>query len=439
MLTGVVFLNIKEIYLGLKIILFFLFGGYVLYGALSHRLPATNRTSSILILFLLMVGLSPYVATLVLYYSLLLFPHRSDIFYLLMIVLVYLAIYVFLHKTECNKDLLVLIRNLLRKENNYILLTIVIILLLTLPQWALFLTFRDIWYLFKVYWMYISGLLLVILTYFMGDMYLSKRGEAWNLSEVFKYVHKRSNLIVRSIIIILFTIFLLSWLYYTSTKIWYEHDKFEYAVQGKIFYEQKIIHYDLHRYDKNSGFYYVGLHGFSYLLLSTLERMTNSILDSGDYFFRSIDYIYGILVLLIFFIYSYEKTNLAYAFIITLSLLYTIGFFEILTRYYIDDFKIFFIISTIYLLVYCFTYLKDKNCLNIFALFLGAQSNAHSIGFILAGILLFSLFLFLPFTFKERIKIVFYLFILMIFYGGLHYLLDIIWGTRWVLDKEILY
>ncbi len=359
MFVNLFFLDASHIYWHLKIILFFFIGGFILFNLFLHKYYSSTQVSTILILFLLMMGLSPYLSTLILYYSLLLVPHHSDGFYLFLVFLTYLIIYVYI----------------------YINISI-----------------RNVWKIFV------------------------------------ETINKKIYQVV--IIILLFMFFSYGWTYYISIKPITEHDTLEYAIQGKVFHEQKIIRYDSHRYDKNSGFYYVGLHGFSFPLLATLERMTNHFLNSKDYFFRSINSMYGILILLVFFLYSYEKTDLKYALIMSISLLFTYGFFETIMKYHIDNFRLFFLISSVYILVQFFDCIKEKGHLHLLGVFLGAQSNAHSLCFMLACILLFSLFLFLPFVLRDRIKIVSYLFLIMLIYGGFHYILDIFFGTGWIF-KEI--
>lgn len=363
MFESFIFLKITHFYWILKVVLFFLVGGYVLFGVFFHRLYHLNKTH-MLILFFLMTGLSPYLATLIIYYSLYILPHQSNIFYLMIVFLMYLLIYILFHKKS---------------------------------------TWRSLWKMLT------------------------------------ESLNRKIHFVLISIISFLGIIFLLGWMYYISVKPITEHDTLEYATQGKVFYEQKVISYQPHRYDKHSGFYYVGLHGFSFPLLATLERMTNIFINSNDYFFRSINSIYGMLILMVFFLYSFEKTNFFYAIIMSVSLLFTYGFFETIMKYHIDHFRIFFLVSSIYVLVQFFDHIKNTSCLNVLGLFLGAQSNTHSLGFMLACILLCSLFLFLPFVLKDRMKIISYLFFLMMLYGGIHYVCDVFFGTGWIFKEVKFY
>ncbi|MBK8949151.1 MAG: hypothetical protein IPM68_09940 [Flavobacteriales bacterium] len=52
-----------------------------------------------------------------------------------------------------------------------------------------------------------------------------------------------------------------------------DHDVLEYGVQGRWFLDTLEATYQRLRFDAVSGFYYVGLHGFSFPLLFTWEGL----------------------------------------------------------------------------------------------------------------------------------------------------------------------
>jgi len=233
--------------------------------------------------------------------------------------------------------------------------------------------------------------------------------------------------------------FFVGWSYYIRTKLLTEHDTLEYAVQGKTFYEDKLIEYEKFRFDEKNGFFYVGLHGFSFPLLATFERMTNHLFGyEKDYFFRSLNSIFGMLMLFALFIYSLEKKNLLFALFVCLALALTYGFFETIMKYHIDNFRIFYLLCSTFLMFQLFEKFSTKTLI-LFSVFLGAQANAHSLGFMLSIIQLATVFLFLDGNIANRFKNTFSIFILMLLFGGSHYLIDIFAGTGWIFQGVKFY
>lgn len=239
--------------------------------------------------------------------------------------------------------------------------------------------------------------------------------------------------------IIFFAFVFAGWSYYIKSKSLTEHDTLEYAVQGKIFYEDKTISYETHRYDEDNGFYYVGLHGLSFPLLATFERMNNSFLGSEkDYFFRSLNSIFGLFILLGIFLYSLHAKNIFFAIIMCIGLFFTYGFFETIMKYHIDNYRVFYLLCSIILMQ---KYIENNSfsTLFIFALFLSAQANAHSLGFMLAIIQIGILFLFIEGNIITKLKKTSQITSFMLIFGGIHYLIDIFSGTGWIFQDIKFY
>lgn len=229
------------------------------------------------------------------------------------------------------------------------------------------------------------------------------------------------------------------WSYYITSKKLTEHDVLEYAVQGKIFYETKLISYSAHRIDAVSGFYYVGLHGFSFPLQATNERLLNTMLQTNtDLLFRSLNSIYGLLILFGLFVFGLKRNGKWFSLIFALGLLMSYGFFETIMKYHIDNFRIFFFLAAIFL---AFSYLKnnDFKLLLFTAVFLGAQANAHSLGCLLAIVIIGVLFLFSVTPFLIRIKHFALFSIVFLIGGAFHYLLDVYMGTGWIFQEVKFY
>lgn len=248
-----------------------------------------------------------------------------------------------------------------------------------------------------------------------------------------KIIRVDKKILIAGLVILAF--FFVGWSYYISTKSITEHDTLEYAVQGNIFYKNRCIRYVQHRYDNSSGFYYVGLHGFSFPLLGTFENITNEYFNSDNLFFRSINSIYGILIVLLVYFIGWEFTDKKYAVLICASMLLNYGFFETIMKYHLDNYRVFFFLLGVYLM-YDILKESDKRILVVWSMVLGAQSNIHSLGFMLAIIELIVVFLFMDEIFTIKLKRVSLSGIIMLLSGGLHYVLDIFMGTGWIF-KEI--
>lgn len=232
-------------------------------------------------------------------------------------------------------------------------------------------------------------------------------------------------------VVLMFILFSIGWNYYISLKKITEHDTLEYATQGKVFYKDKYIKYSKHRYDDESGFYYVGLHGFSFPLILTIEKMTNNFLNSEDLLFRSVNSFYGILILCLTLIIISEYASWKYAIIVLIAVLLNYGFFETIMKYHIDNYRVFFVILSFYLLLK----LQNDNTYFLwlfYSLILGAMANIHSLGFMISIIELSSLLIFLQEKWIDKIKKALFGFTLMMIFGGVHYLIDVFWGTGWI-------
>jgi hypothetical protein len=233
--------------------------------------------------------------------------------------------------------------------------------------------------------------------------------------------------------------FIFGWSFYLSSKHLTEHDVLEYAVQGKVFYESKLIGYSAHRYDPISGFYYVGLHGFSFPLQATNERMLNAIFGfQGDLLFKSFNSLYGILILAGLFIYSLKRNGFIFAASLGLSLTLSYGFFETIMKYHIDNFRIFYFMASIFLIT---VYLKktDLRILVLTSIFLAAQANSHSLGCMLAILELLILFLLVNKSLLIKVKEFGIAAIVFLIFGALHYVLDVLIGTGWIFQEVKFY
>lgn len=233
--------------------------------------------------------------------------------------------------------------------------------------------------------------------------------------------------------------FLLAWSVYLNYKGLTEHDTLEYAVQGKMFYETKHVSYDSHNYDPESGFYYVGLHGYTFPLLASWERIWNGLAGvQSDFFFRSINSIYGILILLSLSFVVYKASSKRTALFFLFGLIFSYGFFETILKYHIDLYRIFFL-SLSLIGMYFLVRKPSMPLAIILGIFLGAQANAHSLGALLYIIQVGVIFLFLPLNFQKKLKFTFSLLAVSLLFGSIHYVFDVIWGTGWIFQEIKFY
>ncbi len=337
-------------------------------------------------------------------------------FFLIKLVVVYLVFGSFIYSA--------IDRYLKKTENKLFLYFSSIGLSLYLLTW-----FLNIIWVFDVRWgdiYYLNLLLIFMLLFFV----VSLKNYHSFFHDLRGSLPKVNKLVLLSMFL-LGLLFFIGWSYYIYKKNITEHDTLEYAVQGTIFFRDKCITFGPVRYDKESFFYYVGLHGFSFPLIRTFEMLTNQWLDSGDLFFRSVNSIYGGLILMLVFAYFSQITSIRYSILIVVLFLLNYGFFETIMKYHIDNYRVFFLMASVGLMS---GLLKnyDNRLASVWGIFLGAQSNIHSLGFMVAMIQLFVFFICSGQVFRQKFISVFYVFLVMMVLGGWHYIVDVFWGTGWI-------
>lgn len=217
-----------------------------------------------------------------------------------------------------------------------------------------------------------------------------------------------------------------------------DHDVLEYGLQGRRFLNEMSIVYQRFQYDPGSGFHYVGLHGFSFPLLFTWEGLWASVTGlRSDLWVRSITMWYGWL--LIAFCWSLlRRVDRWLAVGGGIALAVPVGFLFLLSIYHLDSYRIFFFTVS----VASFVALLERPLfgrLLLFAVLVGAQSFIHSVGAILAGMLLMVLLFALPLLWGRRLRWVCIAAAVMLAMGGVHYVVDTFFGTGWIFQDIIWY
>ncbi len=231
-------------------------------------------------------------------------------------------------------------------------------------------------------------------------------------------------------------LYVLYWIYMILIVPILGHDMLEYTIQARLFAWDKSIDYALHRYDEAASFYYIGLHGFSFPLLSTWEHLLDSCFTEGyELYFKSLTGYYGLLLMLVPY-YWLRRKSVALATLTVFMMFLTYGFFLTTYTFHLDTYRIFFFVA---MLVFTLTAVQHNDWLSIIGvgIFGGTAAFAHSMGVILAAIALATLLVFLKgHLIKERLPKLVVAGLLLLAAGGIHYVIDVLWGTGWIF-KEI--
>ncbi|MBK8338666.1 MAG: hypothetical protein IPK99_00980 [Flavobacteriales bacterium] len=217
-----------------------------------------------------------------------------------------------------------------------------------------------------------------------------------------------------------------------------DHDILEYGIQGRIFLGEMAITYGPHRFDEASGFYYVGLHGFSFPLLFTWEGLMGHLTGvRSDMWVRSITMWYAwLLITLVWWMLRRLDRWSAVAGAIALTA--PLGFLFLTFLYHLDSFRIFFFTAAVGAMVLLFR-APGRTRLLLFAFLCGAQAFIHSVGAILGGCMVLVLLLLLPAGWIERWRYTWQAAGVMLLAGCIHYVVDVFLGTGWILQDIIWY
>jgi hypothetical protein len=242
----------------------------------------------------------------------------------------------------------------------------------------------------------------------------------------------KQNLLIRLFFLLLFIVFV----FYAKTVLVIGHDVLEYATLGKYIAEERLIEYRANYYFPETGFYYVGLHGFSFPLFITWEHLFNSIFGfNSSIFLKAITFYYGFLLfILIYFILNQYAKKLAY--LALFVLIANLGFVSIIFSYHLDTARI-FMHTALFLMMYRLLQNWNFQTLLLFSLIAGALSFLHSLGFITAGVLSIVILLTNKLSIKGKISAALQLLVIIMLMGGIHYFLDIFIGTGWIFNSSL--
>ena len=211
------------------------------------------------------------------------------------------------------------------------------------------------------------------------------------------------------------------------------HDALSYAAQGKALYKIKHIELRGILLDPATGIYRPSFHAPSFPLFLTWEMILNGLFGfGGDMYFRSVHLYFGILIIALL-VYWLNKKGRALALLGVIGLLSSRGFFLALARVHIDTYRIFFLLLS---WIYLARALRNKDRLSL--VLLGASSGiaafAHTLGAFAAALTLLVFFLFLGGRILYRFQTAALVCLWALAAGGLHYLIDMAWGSGWILS-----
>ena len=280
-------------------------------------------------------------------------------------------------------------------------------------------------------WFYLT----LVVSLFIIQAYFSNKKSQLTITEI----KKKSNDPYFVFVIIGTIIFYIIHLFYLTQRSISENDYLEYGVLGNHFLLTKEIVFMKHRFLLENNFYYVGMHGFLFPLIKTWEGIINELVGiKSDLFYKSISGFYSFLIALTTFHILRIKISLKAAIIGVLILVFTYGFFIVSLRFHIDTLRIFFFSFSGILLI---EVIKSPTIRLIIltGLVLGLHAFAHSIGVFVAIIWFFSFVFSQLQKRKYLIYLSIYLLFVLIFAGGIHYVLDVFIGTGWIFQSLDFY
>lgn len=214
-----------------------------------------------------------------------------------------------------------------------------------------------------------------------------------------------------------------------------DHDLLEYGVQGKRFLREMGIHYQRHQYDAVTGFYYVGLHGFSFPLLFTWEGLLNEFAGtSGDAWIRIQTPWFSWLT--VAFLWSWLRRYGAWLAVWAVgSFTLTLAYLYLNTIYHIDAVRLFLFGGSMSLFISVLQR-ADRPAVLVWGVVMGAHALTHSLGMILAPLMIGTYVLCSAEFMKARFANTVLASLVFLIAGGFHYILDMTIGTGWLL-KDI--
>ena len=211
-------------------------------------------------------------------------------------------------------------------------------------------------------------------------------------------------------------------------------DILEYGTIGNVFADQYSVEYIFQRFYPETGFVFMSLHAPAFPLFLTWEKLSGGLFGcDSDWYFKSISPWYALLILALA-AYWLSRLSRWLALLGMLALLASIGFFLSFVEWHLDSFRILLLLLSWVWLAHVVRN-NDRIAWLMLGMCSGLAAFAHSIGAIAAGVNCVTVFLFAPGPWTRKIVRLAGLVGLILLFGGLHYVIDTIWGRGWVWNQ----
>lgn len=212
------------------------------------------------------------------------------------------------------------------------------------------------------------------------------------------------------------------------------HDILEYGSYAKQIFLNREIQYTSFPFFPSNGFYFVGKHGYGMVMFHLMDLIFSDL--SGtlcDGILKAIGGYYGVCLILIC-TKIISELSVRFAILSAITLALTFPVLASFSNPHLDTFRMSLLVVSLYLLF------KNKSEFYFmgnfsYALFAGLFAFSHSIGFLTFIIVMLVSLLFSIISKKFSFLSMTLIFLFFMFFGGLHYLLDSLWGTQWLIGK----
>ncbi|WP_070137799.1 hypothetical protein [Crocinitomix algicola] len=438
-----------------KYFIYVFLGGLAFYSVSTRffNLSESNKK----MYFLYSLGIGPAIASITLYYLYLFFPKQENFFYLGAIIFLFISMIVLnksaigeysnYYKKAINSYKSLFLFNKELRNYLYSYKSLIVGLIIAFVLFEINYGYRT--YLNIIY----GGIgLIILIACIVSSNFRSKVKQGWKffsnlLKDIFTLNFSRENYpglnafyshFVRdnNFYFLAITLFFLVGLKALLLFFTIGHDFVQYLVQAEFIFKQKAIIYESHIFYPENGFYYVGLHGWSFPLQYSLECLVDDFMGYGyGMYFKSLTTFYGILIISVVYFTVKKHFNLFYACAAMFVLIFAKGFLTATTNAHIDAYRIFFFVLSFYFTLRLIDNGRS-NEIPLLAFLSGTSAFAHSLGVIIAVIFGFTILFYLQKKWVSKIKDALIYGVLTLVFGGAHYIIDVFYGTGWIF-KEI--
>jgi hypothetical protein len=227
-------------------------------------------------------------------------------------------------------------------------------------------------------------------------------------------------------------LFMLAYAFYAWLRPVTEHDTFEYLALGKSMVNGfDPFHY---RYNQETGFFYVGMHGLCYPIFFAMEQALTFVFGPLPFFGVKFLSGYYTLLLVLFFHLSFKRFQPGLAKYASIYLILSLGLIFSTLQFHLETMRIFMLVLSFFLF---FSLMKGNQVpLPVLSLVFGLMAYLHFIGAIVAVLLAFSTFIIIvkrDYSFNH----IFLFLVGLVFFGGIHYFLELGESSKFFL-KEML-